>query len=69
MNLKSSGVPVPEEPSPAYLVANVGDAARPAAAELAAKLRMAGVGAILSSGARALRGQMRQANALEFPSR
>jgi histidyl-tRNA synthetase len=65
--LKSSGVPVPDEPSPAYLVANVGDAARPAAAELAAKLRLAGVGAILSSGARALRGQMRQANALGIP--
>ena len=67
LNLKSSGVPVPEEPSPAYLVANVGDAARPAAAELAAKLRLAGVGAILSSGARALRGQMRQANAWGIP--
>ena len=35
--------------------------------ELAAKLRTAGVGAILSSGSRALRGQMRQANALEIP--
>jgi len=67
LNLKSSGVAVPEEPSPQYLVANVGDAARPAALELAAKLRVAGVGAMLSSGARSLRGQMRQANALEIP--
>ena len=67
LNLKSSGVAVPPEPTPTYLVANVGESARPAALELAAKLRAAGVGAILSSGSRALRGQMRQANALEIP--
>ena len=67
LNLKSSHVTVSDEPSPRYLVANVGDAARPAALDLAAKLRLAGVGAILSSGVRALRGQMRQANALDIP--
>ena len=67
LNLKNSEVPVPDEPSPAYLVANVGDAARPAAIDLAVKLRQAGVGAILSSGSRGLRGQMRQANALNIP--
>ena len=67
LNLKSGGVAVPDEPSPTYLVINVGDAARPAAMDLAAKLRQAGVGAILGSGSRALRGQMRQANALEIP--
>ena len=67
LNLKSSGVVVPEEVSPTYLVANVGEGARSAALDLAAKLRTAGVGAILSSGSRALRGQMRQANALEIP--
>ena len=67
LNLKRSEVPVPDEPSPKYLVANVGDEARGAAVELAVKLRRAGVGAILSSGTRGLRGQMRQANALEIP--
>ena len=67
INLKSSDVAVPEEPAPNYLVANVGEAARAAALELAAKLRQMGVGAILSSGSRALRGQMRQANALQIP--
>ncbi len=67
LNLKRSQVPVDEEPSPKYLVANVGEAARPAALELAAKVRRAGVGAMLSSGSRALRGQMRQANALGIP--
>ena len=67
LNLKRSGVEVPDEPSPAYLVANVGEAARQPALELASRIRRAGVGAILSSGSRALRGQMRQANALGIP--
>ena len=67
LNLKRDDVPVPDEPSPRYLVANVGDNARTAALELAVQLRRAGVGAILSSGSRGLRGQMRQANALSIP--
>ena len=67
LNLKRSIVEVPQGPSPEYLVANVGDAARPAALALAANLRRAGVGAMLSTGPRALRGQMRQANALNIP--
>jgi histidyl-tRNA synthetase len=67
LNLERGGVAVPEEPSPRYLVASVGDAARPAALELASQMRRAGAGAILSSGARTLRGQMRQANALNIP--
>ena len=67
LNLKRDDVPVPNEPSPKYLVANVGDGARTAALELAARLRRSGVGAILSSGTRGLRGQMRQANALAIP--
>ena len=67
LNLQRGEIPVPDEPSPQYLVANVGDAARGPALELAVKLRRAGVGAILSSGSRGLRGQMRQANALEIP--
>jgi histidyl-tRNA synthetase len=67
LNLKRSEVAVPDEPSPLYLVANVGDDARIAALELSVRLRRAGVGAILSSGSRGLRGQMRQANALNIP--
>ncbi len=67
LNLKRGDVPVPDEPSPQYLVANVGDNARTAALELAVRLRRSGVGAILSSGSRGLRGQMRQANALNIP--
>ena len=68
LNLKRSEVAVPDEPSPKYLVANVGEAARGPALELASRIRRAGAGAILSSGARALRGQMRQANALGIPA-
>ncbi|MCI0864813.1 MAG: histidine--tRNA ligase, partial [Chloroflexi bacterium] len=49
------------------LVANVGEDARIAALDLSVRLRRAGVGAILSSGSRGLRGQMRQANALKIP--
>jgi histidyl-tRNA synthetase len=67
LNLKRNEVPVPDEPRPQYLVANVGDAARSPALELASKIRRTSVGAILGNGSRALRGQMRQANALAIP--
>ena len=67
LNLKRSMVGVPDEPAPQYLVANVGETTRSAALELAVQIRRAGVGAILSSGSRSLRGQMRQANALDIP--
>ncbi len=67
LNLKRAEVPVPDEPAPRYLVANVGDDARVAALDLSVQLRRAGVGAILGSGTRGLRGQMRQANALNIP--
>ncbi len=67
LNLKRGEVPMPEELSPRYLIANVGADARSAALELAVKLRRAGVGAVLSNGSRGLRGQMRQANALDIP--
>jgi histidyl-tRNA synthetase len=67
LNLKRSEAVVPHEPAPKYLVVNVGETARSAAVDLAAKLRRAGVGAILASGSRGLRGQLRQANALEIP--
>ncbi|MBM11558.1 MAG: histidine--tRNA ligase [Chloroflexi bacterium] len=67
LNLKRSEVPVPDEPSPKYLIINAGANARVAALELSVRLRRAGVGAILGSGSRGLRGQMRQANALSIP--
>jgi histidyl-tRNA synthetase len=53
LNLKRSEVPVPDEPGPTYLVINIGEAARPAALELAARIRRSGVGAILANGSSA----------------
>ena len=64
LNLKRAEVEIPELVGPQYMVINVGQDARPFALELAAKIRRAGAGAILGNGSRALRGQMRQANAL-----
>ena len=64
INLKRQEVGVPDEPAPRYLVASTGEGAREGALKIAYRLRELGVGAILSSGSRSLRGQLRQANAL-----
>ena len=64
INLKRDQVEVHGEPSPRYLVAGAGEGTRNAALEIASKMRRLGVGAVLSSGARSLRGQLRQANTL-----
>ena len=67
LNLRRQEVDVPDEPGPRYLVASVGDGARDAAVQIVSRIRRGGAGAILSSGSRSLRGQMRQANALGIP--
>jgi histidyl-tRNA synthetase len=64
LNLKKSNVEILDDTKPEYLVINVGEKARELAALIASRIRLAGVGAILGNGGRALRGQMRQANAL-----
>ena len=64
LNLKRQGVDVPDEPRPLYLIANTGSETRSVALNIAFRLRQAGVPAVLSSGSRSLRGQLRQANAL-----
>ncbi len=64
LNLKRQEVPVPDEPSPGYMVISAGEGTRDAALDLAARIRRAGAGAMLSTAGRALRGQLRQANAL-----
>ena len=64
LNLRRAETPVPDEPTPQYLIATIGEAARIEGVRLARRLRNAGVGAILANGGRALRGQMRQASAL-----
>ena len=67
LNLKRQEVEVADEPGPRYLVASTGDSTRDAALRTAFRIRQAGAGAILSSGSRSLRGQLRQANALGIP--
>ena len=64
LNLKRQEVDVPDEPRPQYLVASAGEATRDMALDIASRIHRAGSGAILSSGSRSLRGQLRQANAL-----
>ena len=64
LNLRRDEIPVPDEPSPRYLIATIGEDARVEGVRLASRMRNAGVGAILANGGRALRGQMRQANSL-----
>ena len=64
LNLRRAETAVPDEPSPRYLIATIGEDARVEGVRLASRMRNAGVGAILANGGRALRGQMRQANAL-----
>ena len=64
LNLRRADAPVPDEPYPQYLIATIGEAARIEGVRLARRMRNAGIGAILANGGRALRGQMRQANAL-----
>ena len=68
LNLRRAETPVPEEPSPQYLIVTIGDAARIEGVRLARRMRNAGIGVILANGGRALRGQMRQANALGVSS-
>ena len=64
LNLRRDETPVPDEPSPRYMIATIGEDARVEGVRLVSRMRNAGVGAILANGSRALRGQMRQANAL-----
>ena len=64
LNVQRAEAAVPDEPSPQYLIATIGEEARIEGVRLANRMRAVGVGAILANGGRALRGQMRQANAL-----
>jgi histidyl-tRNA synthetase len=66
-NLKKQGVSVPPPPGLRVLIAFMGDKAREAAVKLAAELRRAGVSAVTAAGARSLKAQLRQANALNVP--
>ena len=63
LNLKRVGAQPPPLPKPTVFVASQSAAARPAAVRLAGELRRARVAALLATGDRSLKAQMRQADA------
>ena len=67
LNLKKQNVAVPGIAVPQVYIAYLGDLARPEAFKLAAQLRQAGLGALVTAGARSLKSQMRQANTCGIP--
>jgi len=64
LNLKKQNIAVPSTTPPTVYVASLGQAAKDKALQYAAHIRQAGVGAILASGNRSLKAQLRQANVL-----
>lgn len=64
LNLKRAGVQPPPVAAATVFVASQTAAARPAAFKLAGELRQAGVAAVLATGDRSLKAQMRQADAI-----
>jgi histidyl-tRNA synthetase len=64
LNLKRQGVPVPGQKRPDVYIAVQMTAARVPAFRLASELRRAGIAAIVGSGERSLKAQMRHADAL-----
>ena len=67
LNLQRHEVEVLEEEAPRYLVATMDEKSAEAAIELVARIRQAGIGAILGPRTRSLRGQLRSANSLGVP--
>ncbi len=65
LNLKNQGIEIPSEDSPSTFVAFLGEDAKDKAMEYVARIRREGMGAILASGNRSLKAQMRQANTLK----
>jgi histidyl-tRNA synthetase len=63
-NMKRQKVPVPPQPAPDVYVAYQVDEAKTVALTLAGRLRREGIAAVVATGERSLRSQMRQANAL-----
>ena len=64
LNMKQRKAPVPPATTPQVYVAHQGAAARLEAMKLASLLRREGVPAVMATGERSLKSQMRQANAL-----
>ncbi len=64
LNLKKQNIVVPPIPEPMVYVAYTGEEGKHDAVKIAAVLRRAGIGAILSMGKRSLKAQLKQANVL-----
>jgi histidyl-tRNA synthetase len=64
VNLKKQNTPVPLLPGLLVYIAALGEPAREAAVKLANNLREKGISLILATGARSLKAQLRQANAM-----
>ena len=64
LNLKSQDITIPAVASPSTFVAFLGQGAKDKAVEYVTQIRREGMNAILASGNRSLKAQMRQANAI-----
>ena len=64
LNLKKQGIKVPTPPEVQVFIAYLGDTARDKALKLTADLRQAGISAVMATGDKSLKAQLRQANSL-----
>ena len=64
LNLKRRKIDIPALPKPDAFIAYLGEEAKIEAMKIASELRKAGIAAIMATGDKSLRGQMRQANSL-----
>jgi histidyl-tRNA synthetase len=62
LNLKRQKIPVPNLPAPSVFIAHLGNEAKLEAVKLASTLRKGGIAAIVGTGDRSLKGQLRQAD-------
>jgi histidyl-tRNA synthetase len=67
LNLKKQGVSIPAPSSLQAFIAYLGDPARDAALKLTAVLRQEGISAVMATGGKSLKTQLRQANSLGAP--
>jgi histidyl-tRNA synthetase len=64
LNLKRQKIPMPNLPTPPVFIAHLGNEAKLEAVKLASTLRKDGIAAIMGTGDRSLKGQLRQANSI-----
>ena len=64
LNLKRQKIPMPNLPAPSVFIAHLGNEAKLEAVKLTSTLRKDGIAAIMGTGDRSLKGQLRQADSL-----